>query len=151
MLLNSTLNTFAPSLDTLAARLQKKYGVGVTLPINHYIEEHDAYQRRRGVHRHRGLRMGEPNNIRSRVARWFTSAGRLIQRMPTLRRHIDEPSVVLVRNVSLVWPRRSSNPELVAHTLPRVGAATFVSPRDLRRSNTYNGRTVNGKHFTDYP
>ncbi|KAL5104389.1 putative phospholipid-transporting ATPase VA [Taenia crassiceps] len=143
LLLNSTLNTFAPSLDTLAARLQKKYGVGVTLPIGRYVEEHDACQRRRCVRRHHGLRMGEPNNIRSRVARWFTSAGRLIQRMPTLRRHIDEPSVVLVRNVSLVWPRRSSNPELVAHTLPRVDSTTFTSPRDLRRSNTYNGRTVN--------
>ncbi|VDK46433.1 unnamed protein product [Taenia asiatica] len=143
LLLNSTLNTFAPSLDTLAARLQRKYGVGVTLPIGRYVEEHDACQRRRGVHRHHGLRMGEPNNIRSRVARWFTSAGRLIQRMPTLRQHIGESSVVLVRNVSFVWPRRSSNPELVAHTLPRVGPATFTSRCDLRRSNTYNGRTVN--------
>ncbi|CDS41466.1 phospholipid transporting ATPase VA [Echinococcus multilocularis] len=142
LLLNSTLNTFAPSLDSLAARLQVKHGVGVALPISRYVEEHDTCQRRHGVRRHHGLRVGEPNNIRSRITQWFTSAGRLIQRMPTLRRHIDQPPVVLVRNVSLVWPRRSSNPELVAHTLPRVGSSTFFSPRDLRRVSTYDGGRV---------
>ncbi|VDL64785.1 unnamed protein product [Hymenolepis diminuta] len=142
------MNTFAPSLDTLAARLRRKYGAGQKLPIGRYVEEHDVGQRlHRNAHKSwRGDVSGggggifEPRNIRSHIASWFASAGRLLQRMPTLRRHIDEPSVVLVRNVSFVWPRSSSNPELVAHTLPRSGPVISAQPRDLRRANTYAGR-----------
>ncbi|KAM3183797.1 hypothetical protein ACTXT7_009683 [Hymenolepis weldensis] len=148
ILLNATLNTFAPSLDTLAARLRRKYGAGQKLPIGRYVEEHDVGQRlHRNAHKPwlgdvsgSGGGMFEPRNIRSHIASWFTSAGRLLQRMPTLRRHIDEPSVVLVRNVSFVWPRSSSNPELVAHTLPRSGPVISAQPCDLRRANTYAGR-----------
>ena len=122
----------------MAAQLKEEHGAGVNLPIGRYVEESDACQRRRNVRRQR--RTGEPNNIRSRITRWFTSAGRLLQRLPTLRRHIDEPSVVLVRSVSLVWSGRASNPQLVAHTLPsRVSPVKMLSPRDLRRTHSCSG------------
>ncbi|VDD79951.1 unnamed protein product [Mesocestoides corti] len=134
LLMNSLSNTFAPSLDTLAARLQRKYGVGTSLPIGRYVEEHDACQEKRNL---RGrVRVGEAN-IRSRIVSWFTSAGRLLQRMPALRRNIDEPSVVLVRNVSLVWTKQ--DPELIAHTLPRFRPVAGNPQRNLRRANTFGG------------
>ena len=140
---NTLLNTFAPSLDTLAALLKKEYGEGESLPIGRYVEEHDAGQRRRHVRRQR--RTGEPNNFRSHISRWFSAAGRLLQQLPTLRRHIDEPSVVMVRNVSLVWPGGASNPRLVTHTLPsRVAPVRVPTPRDLRRAHSYAGSTRSG-------
>lgn len=133
-------------MDTLAARLRREYGAGQKLPIGRFVEEHDATQRRlQNAHRRwrGGVSAGgvlEPENIRSHIASWFNSAGRFLQRMPALRRHIDEPSAVLIQNVSLVWRRSSSNPELIAHTLPRSGPIMSTQPRDLRRANTHGGR-----------
>ncbi|KAM7537180.1 hypothetical protein Aperf_G00000078666 [Anoplocephala perfoliata] len=146
LLLNAIVNTFAPSLDTLAARLRREYGAGQKLPIGRFVEEHDASRRRIRNTRRRWpgdfstSGVLEPENIRYHIAKWFSSAVQFLQRMPVLRQHIDEPSAVLVQNVSFVWPRSSSNPELIAHTLPRSGPIMSTQPRDLRRANTYGGR-----------
>nr|CUU98664.1 hypothetical transcript [Hymenolepis microstoma] len=139
ILLNATLNTFAPSLDALAARLRRKYGAGQKLPIGRYVEEHDMWQfRRRNANK---LWLGdvsgsgggilEPQNIRSHIASWFTSAGRFLQHMPALHRHIDEPSIVGLRS--------SSNPELVTHTPPIPDPVIYTQSRDMYRANSYAG------------
>ncbi len=149
--MNSLLNSFAPSLDTLAGVLQRKYGVGARLPIDRYVEEYDSRQRSANQFLTKFGLFGQPN-IRSQITNWFTSAGRLLQRMPALRRNIDKPSVVVLRNVSLVGTRPASCPgersaHLVAHTLPRQASATPNHPRGHRRAHTYGG---NGAYFNNY-
>ncbi|VDO16591.1 unnamed protein product, partial [Rodentolepis nana] len=139
ILLNVTLNTFAPSLDTLAARLRLKYGAGEKLPIGRYVEEHDMWQRRRRNTNKLWLTdvsgsgggILEPQNIRSHIASWFTSAGRFLQHMPSLRRHIEDSSIVRLRS--------SSNPELATHTTPTSDPVIYAQHRDMYRANSYSG------------
>ncbi|VDN42388.1 unnamed protein product, partial [Dibothriocephalus latus] len=42
LLMNSLTNTFSPSLDTVAALLEKKFGKGTKLPLEDYMDDYDT-------------------------------------------------------------------------------------------------------------
>lgn len=164
VLMNSLLNTFAPSLDTISSQLERKYGVGVRLPLDRFINEYNAHDFSSYL-RHTSSELydarststliadsliGEsyssfviPQNTRSKVWHWFTSGGRFLSRMPLLRRNIDESVLHRASLVTGDARQPSAAPHVAARlvaTAPRHYSLTTTHQRH-RQSNTFDGDT----------